>query len=40
VAVNLARRGDPEAAFDRMTTIPLVDVLRVEPVGSSRAPSA
>ncbi len=40
VAVGLARRGDPESLHDRSATIPLVDVLRIEPVGSSPAPSA
>ena len=40
VAVGLARRGDPEPMFDRMTTVPLADVLRVEPAGSSPAQSA
>ena len=40
VAVSLARRGDPEPLHDRLATIPLVDVLRVEPAGSSPAPSA
>ena len=40
VAVGLARRGDPESHHDRSATIPLVDVLRIEPVGSSPAPSA
>jgi hypothetical protein len=40
VAVGLARRGDPEPLQDRSITIPLVDILRVEPAGSSPAPSA
>jgi hypothetical protein len=40
VAVSLARRGDPEPLHDRLVTIPLVDVLRVEPAKSSPAPSA
>ena len=40
VAVGLARRGDPELMFDRMATVPLADVLRVEPAGSSPAQSA
>ena len=38
VAVGLARRGDPEPLHDRSITIPLVEVLRVEPAESSPAP--
>ena len=40
VAVGLARRGDPEPMQDRSITIPLVDILRVEPTKSSPAASA
>jgi hypothetical protein len=40
VAVGLARRGDPESVHDRLVTIPLVEVMRVEPAESSPAPSA
>jgi hypothetical protein len=40
VAVSLTRPHDPEPANDRLVTIPLVDVLRIEPAKSSPAPSA
>jgi hypothetical protein len=40
VAVGLARPRDPNSANDRLVTIPLVDVIRVEPAESSPAPSA
>src|SRR5262245_47218375 len=39
VAISLARRGDPDPDSDRLVTIPLVDVLRVEPSESSPAGS-
>ncbi|HZW34365.1 MAG TPA: hypothetical protein VFF52_26820 [Isosphaeraceae bacterium] len=40
VAISLARPGDPEPVADRLITVPLVDVLRIEPAGSTPAPSA
>lgn len=39
VAIALARPGLPEPVSDRLMTIPLVDVLRIEPAGSTPAPS-
>jgi hypothetical protein len=40
VAIGLARPGDPESNGDRLVTVPLVEVLRAEPAGSSPTPSA
>ncbi len=40
VAIALVRPRDPEPLHDRQVTVPLVDVLRVEPAESSPAPSA
>jgi hypothetical protein len=40
VAIGLARPGLDEATSDRLVTVPLVDVLRIEPAGSTPAPSA
>ena len=40
VTIALVRPTDPEPMHDRAVTIPLVDVLRVEPAESSPAPSA
>jgi hypothetical protein len=40
VSIALARPRDPESMHDRLVTVPLVDVLRVEPAESSPAPSA
>jgi hypothetical protein len=39
VSISLARPRDPEPMHDRQVTVPLVDVLRVEPAESSPAPS-
>jgi hypothetical protein len=40
VAIGLARPGRDEASSERLITVPLVDVLRIEPAGSTPAPSA
>jgi hypothetical protein len=40
VTIALAQPRDPEPMHDRLITVPLVEVLRVEPTGSSPAPSA
>lgn len=40
VAIALVQPNDPEPMHDRTVTVPLVDVLRVEPAESSPAPSA
>ncbi len=40
VAIALVQPRDPEPLHDRTVTVPLVDVLRVEPAGASPAPSA
>jgi hypothetical protein len=40
VAIGLARPGLPEPVSDRLITVPLVEVLRIEPAGSTPAPSA
>jgi len=40
VAIGLARPGEPEPVTDRLVTIPLVEVMRVESAGSTPAPSA
>jgi hypothetical protein len=40
IAIALVQPRDPESLHDRLVTVPLVDVLRVEPAGSSPAPSA
>jgi hypothetical protein len=40
VSIALVQPNDPESLHDRQVTVPLADVLRVEPVASSPAPSA
>jgi hypothetical protein len=40
VSIALAQPRDPEPLHDRLVTVPLVEILRVEPAESSPAPSA
>jgi hypothetical protein len=40
VSIALVQPRDPESMHDRLVTVPLVEVLRVEPAESSPAPSA
>lgn len=39
VTIALVRPRDPDSMHDRTVTVPLVDVLRIEPAESSPAPS-
>jgi hypothetical protein len=40
VSIAVAQPRDPEPLHDRLVTVPLAEVLRVEPAESSPAPSA